>query len=119
MTNCESAFAPLPDISLHYGVSGSGPRSLVLIHELAGTMESFDRVVPGLEADFRILRADQRGAGLSEKVRRPFGLDDLVADTLALLQTSGLAPPYYLAGIASGAAIAAAFALRHPNDVAA
>jgi 3-oxoadipate enol-lactonase len=113
------AFADYPDISLHYGVSGSGPRSLVLIHELAGTMESFDRVVPGLEADFRILRADQRGAGLSEKVRRPFGLDDLVADTLALLQTSGLAPPYYLAGIASGAAIAAAFALRHPNDVAA
>ena len=119
MMNRRYAFAEYPDVSLHYCVSGSGPRSLVLIHELAGTLESFDRVVPGLEADFRILRADQRGAGLSEKVRSPFSLDDLVADTLRLLQTAGLEPPYYVAGIASGAAIAAALALRCPTEVAA
>jgi 3-oxoadipate enol-lactonase len=114
-----SAFAAYPDISLHYCVSGGGRRSLVLIHELAGTLESFDHVVPALQADFRILRADQRGAGLSEKVRAPFDLDDLVDDMHRLLQTAGLAPPYYVAGIASGAAIAAALALRHPQEVAA
>ena len=119
MSNSRSAFAECRTLSLHYSVSGSGPRSLVLIHELAGTLESFDRVVPALEADFRILRGDQRGAGLSEKVRAPFGLDDLVADTLALMQTAGLEPPYYVAGIASGAAIAAALALRCPEQVAA
>ena len=113
------AFAAYPNVSLHYCVSGRGPRSLVLIHELAGTLESFDHVLPGLEADFRILRADQRGAGLSEKVRAPFSLDDLVTDTLRLLQTAGLPPPYYVGGIASGAAIAAALALRRPREVAA
>src|SRR5260370_21829381 len=105
MMNCRYAFAEYPDVSLHYCVSGSGPRSLVLIHELAGTLESFDCVVPGLEANFRILRADQRGAGLSEKVRTPFSLDDLVADTFRLFQTAGLEPPYYVAGIASASAI--------------
>jgi 3-oxoadipate enol-lactonase len=114
-----SVFAEYPDLSLRYSVSGRGPRSLVLIHELAGTLESFDHVVPALEADFRILRADQRGAGLSEKVRAPFGLDDLVTDTHRVLRTAGLAPPYYVAGIASGAAIAAALALRYPREVAA
>jgi len=119
MMDRRCAFAEHPDVSLHYRVSGGGARSLVLIHELAGTLESFDQVVPALEADFRILRADQRGAGLSEKVRTPFGLDDLVADTLALMRTAGLAPPYYVAGIASGAAIAAALALRCPREVAA
>jgi 3-oxoadipate enol-lactonase len=119
LMSSRSAFAAYPDISLHYCVSGGGARSLVLIHELAGTLESFDHVVPALEADFRILRADQRGAGLSEKVRAPFGLDDLVADAHRLLQTAGLAPPYYVAGIASGAAIAAALALRYPQEVAA
>src|ERR1019366_6124590 len=113
------AFAAYPDVSLHYCVSGRGPRSLVLIHELAGTLESFDHVLPGLEADFRILRADQRGAGLSEKGRAPFSLDDLVTDTLRLLQTAGLPPPYYVGGIASGAAIAAALTLRRPREVAA
>jgi 3-oxoadipate enol-lactonase len=117
--NCNSAFAAFPDISLHYSVSGSGPRNLVLIHELAGTLASFDHVVPALAADFRILRADQRGAGLSEKVRAPFGLDDLVTDAHRLMETAGLAPPYFVAGIASGAAIAAALALRYPREVAA
>jgi 3-oxoadipate enol-lactonase len=117
--NREHAFADYPDVSLHYCVSGRGPRSLVLIHELAGTLESFDRVVGALEADFHILRADQRGAGLSEKVRAPFCLDDLVADALRLMQTVGFAPPYCVAGIASGAAIAAALALRIPDAVAA
>jgi 3-oxoadipate enol-lactonase len=76
-------------------------------------------VVPALEQDFRILRADQRGAGLSEKVRTPFGLDDLVSDAHRVMQAAGLAPPYYVAGIASGAAIAVALALRHPEEVAA
>jgi 3-oxoadipate enol-lactonase len=117
--NSHSAFAAFPDISLHYRISGRGPRSLVLIHELAGALESFDRVVPALEQDFRILRADQRGAGRSEKVRSPFGLDDLVTDAHRLMQSAGLAPPYYVAGIASGAAIAAALALRYPAEVAA
>jgi pimeloyl-ACP methyl ester carboxylesterase len=112
-------WADYPDISLHYAVSGAGPRTLVLIHELAGTLESWDLVVPKLEPAFRILRADQRGAGQSEKVRAPFGLDDLVTDTERLLRTSGLEPPYYVAGIASGAAIAVALALRRPHDVAA
>jgi 3-oxoadipate enol-lactonase len=115
----ESAFAELPDISLHYRVCGRGSRSLVLIHELAGTLDSFDRVVPALAADFRILRADQRGAGLSEKVRSPFGLDELVSDAYRVVQSAGLPPPYHVAGIASGAAIAAALALRHPEEVAA
>jgi 3-oxoadipate enol-lactonase len=117
--NRRYAFAGYPDVSLHYCVSGRGARSLVLIHELAGTLESFDRVVPALEPDFRILRADQRGAGRSEEVRAPFCLDDLAADAHRLMQTAGLAPPYYVAGIASGAAIAAALALRCPGEVAA
>jgi len=119
MMDVRCAFADYPDVSLHYEVSGRGARSLVLIHELAGTRESFDRVVPMLAADFRNLRADQRGAGLSEKVRAPFCLDDMVADTHRLLQTAGLEPPVYVAGIASGAAIAAALALRYPGEVAA
>jgi 3-oxoadipate enol-lactonase len=119
MADVTATFADYPDISLRYAVSGRGTRSLVLIHELAGTLESWDYVVPKLEADFRILRYDQRGAGLSEKVRAPFSLDDMVSDIQRLLVTSGLQPPYDVAGIASGAAIAVGLALRRPQDVAA
>src|ERR1700761_6407143 len=111
-------FADYPDISLRYELSGAGSRSLILIHELAGTTESWDLVVPHLEADFRILRSDQRGTGLSEKVRQPFSGLDLVTDTERLIETSGLKPPYYIAGIASGAAIAVALATRLGTDAA-
>jgi 3-oxoadipate enol-lactonase len=119
LTRNTTAFTDYPDISLRYAVSGAGARSLILIHELAGTLESWDHVVPKLEKDFRILRYDQRGAGLSEKVRAPFNLDDMVSDVERLLATSGLRPPYHVAGIASGAAIAVGLALRRPYDVAA
>lgn len=114
-----ASFATSNNVSLHYKLSGSGPRSLILIHELAGTSDSWDLVVPHLEDGFCILRGDQRGAGLSEKVRTAFTNDDLVADTERLVAASGLAPPYHVAGIASGAAIAVAFAARHTEDVAA
>lgn len=112
-------FADYPDISLHYKLSGNGPRSLILIHELSGTLDSWDLLMPELEADFKILRADQRGAGLSEKVRAQFSVEDLVSDTERLVKTTGLQPPFHVAGIASGAAIAVAFAARNPQDVAA
>lgn len=110
-------WAQSSDISLRYEVSGRGSRSLILIHELAGTSESWDYVTPRLEPDFRILRSDQRGAGLSEKVRAPFTLADLVADTDRVVEASGLQPPFYVAGVASGAAIAVAYALQRPRDV--
>jgi 3-oxoadipate enol-lactonase len=113
------SWATLTDVALRYELSGWGPRSLVLIHELGGSLESFDVSVLLLERDFRILRFDQRGAGLSEKPRRAFTLEDQVDDLARLLAVSGLEPPYHIAGIAAGAAIAAAFALERPDLVAA
>ena len=105
-----ATWADFSDISLHYAVSGNGPHSLILVHELAGTLESWDHVVPHLENDFRILRASQRGNGLSEKIRRPYAMADLVSDIRRLVEHTGLRPPYRIAGLASGAAVALAFA---------
>ena len=55
--------------SLRYALTGSGSRTLVLVHEAGGCLESFEDALPGLEKDFRVLRYDQRGFGFSEKVR--------------------------------------------------
>ena len=56
-------------VSLHYELAGARGPSVVLLHELGGTLNSWDAVAPRLAARFRVLRYDQRGAGLSEKVR--------------------------------------------------
>ena len=103
-------------VSLHYKLSGAG-RSLVLIHELSGTSDSWDEVLKRLGAGYRVLRADQRGAGLSEKTRQPFDVATMAADARAVIAAAGLEAPYTIAGIASGAAIAVELAALMGDDV--
>lgn len=102
--------------SICYLLDGTGSRNLIAIHELGGSLSSFAGIVPHLQRDFRILRYDQRGAGLSEKPRQPFTFADHVSDLERVLDHAGIAPPYHLLGLAAGAAIAVAFAHRHPKD---
>jgi 3-oxoadipate enol-lactonase len=66
-----------------------------------------------------VLRVDQRGAGRSEKPRAAFSIEDLAVDLARLVDRVSLPPPYHLVGIAAGAAVAVAFALAHPDQVAA
>ena len=72
---------------------------------------------PWFDAQFKTLRYDQRGAGLSEKVREPFTIDDHVSDLEAVVKHSGLPGPYYVAAVAAGAAIAIGFAHARPTQV--
>jgi 3-oxoadipate enol-lactonase len=106
-----------PDVRIHYTLSGSGSRSLVLLHELGGSLQTWDAVVPALAAEFRVLRYDQRGAGLSGQPRTPFTLQDQVGDLERLIEATGLKPPFHVVGLAAGAAIAVLFALKHQGEV--
>lgn len=113
----QSEFIDATGVSLHYAVSGEGP-GMILFHELGGSLHSWDGVVPTLEAEFRVLRFDQRGHGLSEKVRRPFGMEDHASDALALAAAVSLSGPFWLVGAAAGAAAAVELAARAPEKVA-
>src|ERR1051325_9378433 len=113
------AWSNASDVSIRYDLSGKGSRSLILIHELGGSLDSWDALLPLIEEEFRVLRYDQRGAGLSEKVRAQFTMDDHVRDLKALVKSAGLAPPYFIAAVAAGAAIAIGFVYKHPDEVSA
>jgi pimeloyl-ACP methyl ester carboxylesterase len=104
-------------VSLRYELSGAGDEVLVLIHEMGGTLESFDLVVGALGGTRRVLRYDTRGAGLSEKIRGEAAIDDLAADLAALLDALDLRAPVAVAGCAVGAAIAIRFAATYPQRV--
>lgn len=97
---------------LRYDVTGAGP-PLVLIHEMGGTLNSWDAVVP-LLAGRTVVRLDLRGAGLSEKASGQLALEDLVGDIAGLLDHLAIREPVALAGMAVGAAIALRFAQRSP-----
>ena len=103
---------------LRYEVSGAGSRTLVLLHEMGGTLESWDDVLPLLATGRRVLRYDLRGAGLSEKIRGELTMDILAEDLATLLDIAGVAGPVVLAGCAVGAGVALRFAMRFPERAA-
>jgi 3-oxoadipate enol-lactonase len=112
-------FAELNGVGLRYELSGKSERTLVLVHEMGGSLESWDEVAPRFAPSRRVLRYDTRGAGLSQKVRGELGLDTMADDIAALLDHTGIAGPVALAGIAVGGAIALHFAARHPHRTSA
>lgn len=102
--------------SLRYDLSGSGSKTIVLMHEAGGCLESYDEVVPMLAASHRVLRYDQRGFGFSEKARE-LSFDGVVADLASLLDALNLRAPIVLAGCAMGADYSVGFASQHPARV--
>ena len=75
--------------SLRYELSGSGKTTLVLVHEMGGTLDSWDQVLPALNNTRQVLRYDTRGAGLSEKINGRVSFDDMADDLAALLDATG------------------------------
>ena len=99
--------------SLRCELNGSGATTLVLVHEMGGTLESWDQVMPALAATRRVLRYDTRGAGLSAKLGGRLTWNDMADDIAALLEAHGIGGKVALAGTAVGAGIAIHFAVRH------
>lgn len=112
-------FVDANGMSLHYELAGRSGPAVVLLHELGGTLNSWDAVAPRLAGRRRVLRYDQRGSGLSEKVRQEFSNDVLVQDFIELANAVGLEPPYHFVTVAAAATQALRFLELHPDEVSA
>src|SRR5262249_40406022 len=93
-------------VALRARAEGAGGLPLLLIHEMGGCLESWDRLAPFLVKRGMVVRYDQRGHGVSEKVRA-MTLDELVADALAVADAFGL-ERFVPVGSAVGGAVALA-----------
>jgi len=107
--------------SLAYATIGRGPPLVRVAHWL--THLAFDResVVWGpfldaLARDFMLLRYDQRGSGLSGREVDDVSFAAWLSDLETVIEAAGLRR-FALLGISQGAAIAVAYALRHPERV--
>ena len=112
-------FIELDGVALRYELSGKGDRTLVLVHEMGGSLESWDDVAPRFAESRRVLRYDTRGAGMSQKARGELGIDTMADDIAALLDKVGISGKVALAGVAVGGAIALHFAARYPERTSA
>jgi 3-oxoadipate enol-lactonase len=112
-------FLELNGVALRCELSGKGGRTLVLVHEMGGSLESWDEVVPHFAPSRRVLRYDTRGAGMSQKVRGELAFETMATDIAALLDALGIAGKVALAGVAVGGAIALQFAAQYPERASA
>ena len=101
-------------VGLRYEFSGAGANTLVLVHEMGCTLESWDLVLPLLAPGSTRLRIDMRGAGLSSKWRGVGQISNQADDIAAVLDTVGIAGKVTIVGGAVGGAIALHFAARFP-----
>jgi pimeloyl-ACP methyl ester carboxylesterase/DNA-binding CsgD family transcriptional regulator len=72
--------------------------------------------VRALERHHTLIRYDERGCGLSDREAGGFGLEAWVADLETVVAAVGV-ERFALLGVSQGAAIAVAYAVRHPERV--
>jgi 3-oxoadipate enol-lactonase len=106
-------------VSLRYELAGSGADTIVLVHEMGGSLETWDDMFPALIKRWRVLRYDTREAGFSEKTGHVEGIATMTDEVAGLLDALDITAPVAIAGCALGGAIAMHFAASHPQRTAA
>lgn len=103
--------------SLHYAVDGPhGAPVLLLSGSLGSRLELWDRVLPHLTRDHRVVRYDTRGHGRSSTPPGEWTIQDLAGDIAMILDELEVERAD-VAGISLGGHTALAFALLHPDRV--
>lgn len=67
--------------------------------------------------NFRYIRYDERGCGMTDRNVGDLSLERWVADVEDIVAAADLEGPFSLLGISQGAAICAAYAVKHPERV--
>ena len=111
-------FATASDgVKLAYEIAGKGP-AIIFVHELAGTLHSFDLQIAALKPRFRCIVFNARGYPPSEVPpdAQSYSQDIAAADIGAVLDAAG-ARDAHVMGVSMGSAAALQFALAQPERV--
>lgn len=103
----------VPGSWLSVDTCGTGPRTIVLLHDGILHSAAYDAVWPQLCERFRVIRYDRRGYGASAPATGPYAP---VRDLEAVLKAQGVTRATFV-GASSGGGLAVDFALTHPESV--
>ncbi|MBI3506875.1 MAG: alpha/beta fold hydrolase [Proteobacteria bacterium] len=99
-----------------YEVRGSGPRTILLAHNILCDRRVFDGVIARLDGGWRAIAVDLRGHGESPVPERAYSARDMADDLAALLDAEAVETAA-IAGLSMGATVALEFALAYPKRV--
>jgi pimeloyl-ACP methyl ester carboxylesterase len=103
---------------LHLYCMGAGEPTVLFESGLGGTYLDWTYVQPLVALKVRACAYDRAGMGFSEAATRPRTIENINADTEALLATAGVAGPVILVGHSLGGMLSLHFARLHPERVA-
>lgn len=105
---------------LRFNVVEQGPRdapAVMLSHSLAANLDMWSPQADALSDEFRVLRYDTRGHGLSDAPEGAYSFAQLTGDVIALLDTLNIERVHF-AGLSLGGMTAMGLALEHPTRIA-
>lgn len=91
--------------------------AVVLLHGLADSWRSFERVLPHLPASLRAIVPSQRGHGDSDRPKTGYRTQDFASDVALLLDALGLTSAV-IHGLSSSSLVAQRFAIDNPGRTA-
>ncbi len=106
-------FAAIPDGELYYETTGTGP-PLLLITGLGGLGSFWRHQVAFFRQRFAVVTFDQRGTGRSTRTEARYSIEQMAADTLALIDHLELPQPA-IVGHSTGGAIGLCLAATRPE----
>ncbi|WP_170604071.1 3-oxoadipate enol-lactonase [Ruegeria arenilitoris] len=107
--------ADLKSVQLHWREDGSHDGHVVVFANSLGTdLRLWDKIIPLLPIDYRLIRFDLRGHGLSSCPSGPYSIDELVSDTEDLMDHLDVSSCVFV-GLSIGGMIGQALAARRPD----
>ena len=114
-----TAAATVDGIPLHWSASGSGPRTVMLIHGWTCDSTSWDAQVPALAKQYRVIALDLPGHGRSGSPADGKFSMDLFARAVEAVRSEAGADKVVLVGHSMGAPVIREYARLFPQRVAA
>jgi 3-oxoadipate enol-lactonase len=111
------AFVQIGAAVHHYVDEGAKDKpALLFANSLGSDLRMWDPLVPLLAKDFRLIRYDLPGHGLSEAPPPPYSASDLAGDVAGLLDALKVGAAV-ICGLSVGGVIAQQFAVDYPDRV--
>jgi 3-oxoadipate enol-lactonase/4-carboxymuconolactone decarboxylase len=108
-------FAVTQGARLYWRIEGAPDLPVLFLLNSIGTdMSLWDPMAPLIAGRFRLLRMDARGHGASDAPAGDYGLEDLAADALAVMDAAGVETAA-VCGLSLGGMTAMTMALRAPE----
>lgn len=110
-----SSYAQLNELKMYYEIHGKGD-PVLLIHGGSASLESFQKQIPDLSPEFKVIAADSRGHGRTGDTPGPLTYAKMAEDFVGLMKHLKL-PRVSIIGWSDGGIIGLHLAMRYPELV--